>query len=85
MAEDTTVTCVRCGRNAPAATGVTYGGTLGAEIREKVCNTCWQEWLGMEVMVINELRLDFMDPRSMETLTQQLRQFLLLDGPADPT
>lgn len=79
------VSCVRCGQTAAAATGVTYRGTLGEEIRAKVCNLCWQEWLGTEVMVINELRLDFMDPRALDTLTQHLRQFLMLDGPGDPT
>ncbi len=31
-------------------------------------------------MVINELRLNFMDPRSIDILTQHMREFLLLDG-----
>jgi Fe-S cluster biosynthesis and repair protein YggX len=31
-------------------------------------------------MVINELRLDFMDPKSLDILTQHLREFLCLDG-----
>ena len=30
----------------------------------------------MEVMVINELRLNFMDPASQVTLDQHMRQFL---------
>lgn len=76
------ITCVRCARCAPAADNVSYGGALGAEIRAKVCADCWSEWLAAEVMVINELRLDFMDPKSLEALGQQLRSFLSLDGPA---
>ncbi len=78
-AEDT-VDCVRCGRTAPGATGVFYGGTLGEEIRSKVCADCWAGWQEAEVMVINELRLNFMDPKSQEILAQQLRQFLMLEA-----
>ena len=73
------VECARCGRTAPAAQNVVYGGALGDEIRAKSCDDCWREWLNMEVMVINELRLNFMDPKSQEVLTQQMRQFLVLD------
>ncbi len=76
----TTVDCVRCNRRAPGATGVFYGGKLGEEIRSKICADCWAEWHEAEVMVINELRLNFMDPKSQDVLAQQLRQFLMLDG-----
>jgi Fe-S cluster biosynthesis and repair protein YggX len=34
-------------------------------------------------MVINELRLNFMDPRSQEVLTQHMREFLGLTGGAE--
>lgn len=72
------VECVRCGRTAPAATDVGYGGELGEEIAAQICDSCWSEWLRVEVMVINELRLDFMDPRSQEVLIRHLRDFLML-------
>jgi Fe-S cluster biosynthesis and repair protein YggX len=76
------VDCGRCGRQAAGATGVFYGGALGDEIRAKVCADCWAEWREAEVMVINELRLNFMDPKSQDLLAEQLRQFLMLDpGP----
>ena len=73
-----TVRCARCNRDAPAATGVFYGGELGEEIKSRVCGDCWTEWREAEVMVINELRLNFMDPKSQEVLAEQLRQFLML-------
>lgn len=73
-----TVTCARCGREAPPPSSVPWGGKLGDEIRSGVCADCWDEWTQMEVMVINELRLDFMDPRSQEVLTGHLREFLEL-------
>ena len=66
----------------PAAEGVTWGGRLGEEIRSKVCNDCWSEWQGAEVMVINELRLNFMDPDAQDVLIKHLREFLSLGDQA---
>ena len=74
------VECARCGKTAAPPQSVPYGGELGEEIRAKVCAACWEEWLAAEVMVINELRLNFMDPKSQDVLTRHLREFLALDG-----
>lgn len=52
------------------------GGDLGEEIRRRICRDCWQEWREMEVKVINELRLNFMDPQAEATLHSHLRAFL---------
>ena len=82
-AAEALVACVRCRREAPAVPSVPYPGALGEEIRTKVCVDCWREWQHAEVMVINELRLNFMDPRSQEILVRQMREFLVLDAPSD--
>jgi Fe-S cluster biosynthesis and repair protein YggX len=77
-----TVHCVRCGRaEAPALTRQPYPGKLGAEIRERICADCWGEWQKMEVMVINELRLNFMEPAAQETLSRHMKDFLFSGGP----
>ncbi len=80
-----TVDCSRCGQTAEAATGVAYGGKLGEEICARVCQLCWDEWERTEVMVINELRLNFMDPESQKVLIGQLREFLGLDAGSGET
>lgn len=76
------IQCARCGKTAAAVASVPYGGPLGDEIQGKTCADCWREWEAAEVMVINELRLNFMDPKSLEILTKHLREFLALDGAA---
>lgn len=77
MADPATVQCARCGRpEAPALPRQPLPGRLGAEVRERVCLDCWNEWQKMEVMVINELRLNFMDPVAQETLTKHMKEFL---------
>jgi Fe-S cluster biosynthesis and repair protein YggX len=76
-----TVECKRCGKTAEGPDRVPYPGELGRQIREGVCASCWAEWERMEVMVINELKLNFMDPQSMEVLAQHMRDFFFLQPP----
>jgi Fe-S cluster biosynthesis and repair protein YggX len=72
-----TVHCARCGRtDAPALARRPMPGALGAELQEKICADCWAEWQKVEVMVINELRLNFMDSGAQATLNKHMREFL---------
>ncbi len=78
-----TVACARCGRAAaPALAKSPLYGPMGREVQARVCADCWAEWQHNEVMVINELRLNFMDPEAQEVLTRHMREFLVLDPPA---
>jgi len=80
-----TAPCSRCGRaDAPSLARPPLPGKLGAEIQQRVCLDCWGAWQGMEVMVINELKLNFMDPVAQETLTKHMREFLFPADPAAP-
>lgn len=76
---ESSVHCSRCGLDAAALARPPMPGKLGAEIHTRVCAPCWAEWQGMEVMVINELRLNFMDPEAQATLNQHMREFFKLD------
>ena len=73
--------CVRCAGDEPRLQSSPVPGPTGQEIQEKICARCWHEWTQAEVMVINELRLNFMDPKSLEVLERHMREFLVLDGP----
>ncbi|MEO8505527.1 MAG: oxidative damage protection protein [Acidobacteriota bacterium] len=74
------ITCKRCLKTAPGLASVPFPGRLGAEILAHTCADCWAQWTRHEVMVINELRLNFIDPSAQTTLHQHLREFLALDG-----
>ena len=76
--------CVCCGRDAEAITGTPHPGAFGDEIAANICADCWAEWRNAEVMVINELRLNFMDPKAQEVLNAHMREFLCLGGPGPP-
>lgn len=77
-----TLNCTRCLRDAPRLPAPPYPGALGEEIADKICVDCWAEWQHAEVMVINELRLNFMDPKSQRILADHMRDFLGLGGAA---
>jgi Fe-S cluster biosynthesis and repair protein YggX len=76
-----TVTCRRCGEERAALARAPVPGPAGAEIQRSVCAVCWGEWERTEVMVINELRLNFMDPEAQQVLERHMREFLALDEP----
>lgn len=77
-----TVQCDRCHKEGSALTSPPYPGPLGIEIQSQRCAACWSEWLQTEVMVINELKLNFMDPASQDILIGHMREFMALDSPS---
>ena len=75
-----TVTCARCGRTAEGLPAAPYPDAVGELVLRNVCAGCWREYMGRQVMVINEYRLDLLDPRAQEVLTRDLLEYLKLEG-----
>ncbi len=78
------VLCKRCGKMEEASQNVAYGGPLGEEIKSKICNNCWNEWMGQSVKIINELRLNLKDAFSRDTLKKYMKEFLNLQETTPP-
>lgn len=70
------IQCTRCGKTGEAITSAVYGGKLGEEIKQKMCQNCWNEWKALSIKIINEYRLDLNDPNSDKVLEQQLQTFM---------
>jgi Fe-S cluster biosynthesis and repair protein YggX len=75
------VQCVKCGKEKAAIAVPAYGGKLGEEIKAKICNDCWKEWMEQSVKVINELRLNMAEADHRKQLTNFMREFLNLPAP----
>ena len=73
------VTCRRCSETRGGLDTAPYNDAMGRQIHDSVCTVCWEECKGMQVMVINENRLDLSDPRAQEMLENATREFLGLD------
>jgi Fe-S cluster biosynthesis and repair protein YggX len=74
-----TITCRHCGQVKPKMAERPFKGPLGEQVWAEVCQACWQEWIPMGTKVINELRLNFADPRAAEAYDHYMKEFLNLD------
>ena len=74
------VTCIRCGQTRAGLDRAPYPDAMGREIAEKICGRCWEECKRMQVMVINEYRLDLSDTRAQEILEKSIRDFLGIES-----
>ena len=72
------ITCARCGATTGPLAQPPMPTALGSEIQERICPACWQEWMGVQVMLINEYRLNLVDPQVRRQLEAELRRFLNL-------
>jgi Fe-S cluster biosynthesis and repair protein YggX len=72
------LTCKRCGHEAeaPPAHRVPFTGQAKDDVLSGICAACWGEWEGMEVKVINEYRLSFLDPQHRAMLQRACFDFL---------
>ena len=77
--------CARCARAEPRLQRSPLPGEAGEELLARICANCWNEWREMEVRVINELRLNFMDPEAQTKLDRQMRAFLFPGDAPDPS
>ena len=75
-------TCVRCGKSgeAPPAHRVPFSPPIKERVLASACASCWREWEDMEIKVINEYRLNFLDPEHRATLQRACLEFLTLSA-----
>jgi Fe-S cluster biosynthesis and repair protein YggX len=73
-----TVTCARCHSSAEGFDKSPLPAPFGPEILAATCRNCFQDWMGRELMIINEYRLDLGVPRNQDLLNQEMARFLNL-------
>lgn len=72
------VKCSRCGRTANGLAETPFNNELGKKILEQVCQDCWNEWIRQQLMIMNEYRLNPLDPQHNAFLDEQTKAFLNL-------
>lgn len=78
------IICSRCGVATAAMEQPPLPTPVGLEIQAHSCRACWQEWLRTQVILINEYRLNLMDPEARRALEGQMRAFLGLAPSPSP-
>jgi Fe-S cluster biosynthesis and repair protein YggX len=75
-----TVHCVKLKREADGLDLPPYPGELGRRIFDNVSKEAWQGWLEHQKRLINEMRLNLMDPKARKYLAQQMEQHFFGEG-----
>lgn len=79
-----TVHCIKLGRQAEGLARPPYPGELGRRVFDQVSKEAWAEWLRLQTMLINENRLNPMDPKARRFLEEQMEAFFFGEGSEVP-
>lgn len=71
-----TVFCEYLKKEAPGLAFQLYPGELGKRIFDNISQAAWTEWQQKQTMLINEKRLNLMDPSARAFLEQEMIAFL---------
>jgi Fe-S cluster biosynthesis and repair protein YggX len=79
-----TVNCVKLGREAEGMEKPPIKGELGQRVFEQVSKEGWKQWIAHSTMLINELRLDFNDPKAQKIWLTECEKFFFGEGSEKP-
>ena len=79
-----TVHCVKLQREAEGLAFAPWPGELGRRIYERVSKAAWQDWLAHQTMLINENRLNPLDPGARSFLAAQMEAYFFGEGADKP-
>ncbi len=78
------VQCVKLKKEAEGMDRAPYPGELGQRILDNVSKEAWQMWFQHQTMLINEHRLNPIEPQARTFLEEQMEQFFFGGGPSIP-
>lgn len=79
-----TVFCLKLKQELPALPFQPYPGPLGKKIMEQISAQAWRDWLQHQTMLINENRLNLIDPESRSFLEKEMEKYFFGEGSALP-
>ena len=79
-----TVYCQKLNQEGPGLDFQTWPGELGKRIFENISKPAWDQWINHQTMLINEYRLNPMDPKAKELITTEMEKFLFGEGSEPP-
>jgi Fe-S cluster biosynthesis and repair protein YggX len=74
------VHCVKFGKDLPGLDRAPWKGELGKRVYENVSKDAWKLWIEHSKMVMNEYRLNPLDPNSQKIMEEQMEQFFFGEG-----
>lgn len=74
------VHCVKFGKEMEGLDRVPWKGELGKRIYENVSKEAWKMWIEYSKMLMNEYRLNPLDPQSQNIIAEQMEKFFFGEG-----
>ena len=78
------VHCVKLQREAEGLAFAPWPGELGRRIYEQVSKQAWLEWLAHQTMLINENRLNPLDPKTRAFIAAEMEKYFFGGGSEKP-
>lgn len=78
------VNCAKLNKEAEGLDFQTWPGELGKKIFDSISKEAWDMWINHQTMLINEYRLNPMDPQAKELITTEMEKFLFGEGAEKP-
>ncbi len=69
------VFCKKLQKEAPGLDRIPYPGPLGQQIFESISVEAWQQWLKHQTLLINENRLNVLDPKARTFLEAEMQKY----------
>ena len=79
-----TVFCQKLQKDAPGLAFQTWPGELGKKVFDNISQEAWDQWINHQTMLINEYRLNPMDPKAKELIVGEMEKFLFAGGAEKP-
>ena len=81
---DRIIYCQKLGKEAKGLDYPPYPGDLGQRIYNEISEMAWQAWLSHQTMLINEYRLNVLEPKTRQFLEEEMKKFLFGAGSDKP-
>ncbi len=79
------VHCVKLQRDAEGLSFAPWPGELGKRIYAQVSKEAWSNWLAHQTMLINENRLNPLDPKTRGFIAAEMEKYFFGEGSEKPT
>ena len=78
------VFCVKLQHEAEGLAFAPWPGELGKRIYESVSRQAWAQWLAHQTMLINENRLNPLEPKTRSFLSAEMEKYFFGEGAEKP-
>ena len=79
------VHCCKLKQDAEGMLKPPFPGALGERIFNEVSKQAWSMWLSHQTMLINEYRLNLIEPKSREFLKEEMQKYFFGEGSEKPS